>query len=155
MRAAKDAGEEYYDPAREDNIRGRNKTRLALWKEHLKDPIVALDEALKCVENSCQKVFARLQSLWERPIWESVWLYSDLMDCVCAQRPWSGMCQGSNGPHGEVFFFLIQKEPAMVSGSENFSTFFNADIRTSFFSADVFKKCALIALHSCGIRKRL
>ena len=53
MKAAKDAGEEYYDPEREDNILGRNKTRLALWEEHLKDPIVALDKALKCVENSC------------------------------------------------------------------------------------------------------
>ena len=53
MKAAKDAGEEYYDPTREDNILGRNKTRLALWEEHLKDPIVALDKALKCVENSC------------------------------------------------------------------------------------------------------
>ena len=53
MRAAKDAGEEYYDHTREDNIRGRNETRLALWEEHLKDPIVALDKALKCVVNSC------------------------------------------------------------------------------------------------------
>ena len=53
MKAAKDAGEEYYDPEREDNILGRNKTRLALWEEHLKDPIVALGKALKCVENSC------------------------------------------------------------------------------------------------------
>ena len=44
MKAAKDAGEEYYDPMREDNIKGRNKTRLALWGEHLKDPIVALDK---------------------------------------------------------------------------------------------------------------
>ena len=50
-------------------------------------------------------------------------------------------------PHGELFVFLIQKEPAVVSGSENFSPFFNADIRTPFFSADVLKKCALIALH--------
>ena len=50
MKAAKDAGEEHYDPTREDNIKGRNKTRLALWEEHLKDPIVALDKALKCVE---------------------------------------------------------------------------------------------------------
>ena len=33
--------------------------RLALWGEHLKDPIVALDKALKCVENSCQQVLAR------------------------------------------------------------------------------------------------
>ena len=43
MNAAKDAGEEYYDPTREDNILGRNKTILALWEEHLKDPIVALE----------------------------------------------------------------------------------------------------------------
>ena len=35
----------------------------------------------------------------------------------------------------------------MVSGSENFSPFFNADIRTPVFSADVLKKCALTALH--------
>ena len=45
MKAAKDAGEEYYDPTRKDNIRGRNDTRLALREEHLKDPIVALDKA--------------------------------------------------------------------------------------------------------------
>ena len=41
-------GEEYYDPTREDNIKGRNETRLALWEEHLKDPIGALDKVLKC-----------------------------------------------------------------------------------------------------------
>ena len=44
---------EYYDPDSKDDFMKRNKTRLALWEEHLKDPIVALDEALKCVENSC------------------------------------------------------------------------------------------------------
>ena len=52
MKAAKDAGEEYYDPTRDGNIRGRNDTRLALWEEHIKDPTVALDQVLKCVENS-------------------------------------------------------------------------------------------------------
>ena len=31
MKAAKDAGEEYYDLTREDNILRRNKTRLAHW----------------------------------------------------------------------------------------------------------------------------
>ena len=50
MKAAKDAGEEYHDPDREDNILRRNETRLPLWEEHLKDPIVALDKALKCVD---------------------------------------------------------------------------------------------------------
>ena len=53
MKAAKDSGEDFDDPERKDNILGRKKTRLELWEEHLKDPIVALDKALKCVENSC------------------------------------------------------------------------------------------------------
>ena len=34
-----------------------------------------------------------------------------------------------------------------MPGSETVSPFLNADIRTSFFSVDVLKKCALIALH--------
>ena len=50
MKAAKDAGGQYYDPTHEDNIKGRNETKLALWEEHLKDPIVALHKAMKCVE---------------------------------------------------------------------------------------------------------
>ena len=54
---------------------------------------------------------------------------------------------GKYGPHGELFFLLIQKEPATVPVGETFSLFFNADIRTPLFSADVLKKCALIALH--------
>ena len=53
MKAARDRGDHFYDPERKDNILGRNKTRLELWEEHLKDPIVALDTALMCVENSC------------------------------------------------------------------------------------------------------
>ena len=52
MKAARDSGEDFYDPERNDNILGRNKTRLELWEEHLKDPIVALDRALKCLEKS-------------------------------------------------------------------------------------------------------
>ena len=35
MKAAKGAGEKYYDPTREDNILGRNKTRSALWDRAL------------------------------------------------------------------------------------------------------------------------
>ena len=40
MKAAKEAGEEYYDSTREDNILRRNKTRLALWEEHFKDQLL-------------------------------------------------------------------------------------------------------------------
>ena len=36
MKAAKDRKEEFYDPAREEDISRRNKTRSELWEEHLK-----------------------------------------------------------------------------------------------------------------------
>ena len=42
--------EEYYDPARKENILGRTKTPLELW-EDLKDPLAALGKALECLEN--------------------------------------------------------------------------------------------------------
>ena len=47
MKATKDAGEMYCDPMCEDNIKGRNKTGSTLWEEHLRDPLVALDKALR------------------------------------------------------------------------------------------------------------
>ena len=54
LKAARDSGEEFYDPERKDSILGRNKTRLELLEEHLKDPLIALDKALRCVENQYQ-----------------------------------------------------------------------------------------------------
>ena len=62
-----------------------------------------------------------------------------------ASRKWN--VPGKYVPHGELFFFLIQKEPATEQVGETFSPFFNADICTSLFSAGVLKKCALLALH--------
>ena len=118
-KAAKDAGEESCDPAREDNILVRNKTRLALWEEHLKDPIVALDKALKSVENSCQKVLARVLcggSVFHWPLLASSKVYGRSrfgraigptwirwIVCAYAQHPWSGMCQGSTGRMASSF----------------------------------------------------
>ena len=145
MKAAKDAGEEYHDPTFEENIVGRNQTRLALWEKHLKDPYVALDKVLKCVENSCWEVLARVlcagsvlprvvlassKVLWEKPIWEGVWPNLDPMDTVClrtASMEWN--VPGKYGPHGELFFFQIEKEPASMPGSETSSPFINDDIR--------------------------
>ena len=59
MKAAKDREEEYSDPARKDSILGRAETRLELWEEHLKEPAIALDNALKCLENPCQDYFLK------------------------------------------------------------------------------------------------
>ena len=42
MKAAKDRRDDFYDPERKDNILERDETRLKLWEEHLKDPIVAV-----------------------------------------------------------------------------------------------------------------
>ena len=61
---------------------------------------------------------------------------------------------GKYGPHDEPFFFLIQKEPATVPVSETFSPSINADIRISLFSADVLKKCELIALYVIAEERR-
>ena len=55
-----------------------------------------------------------LHSLWEKPTWEGVWPYLDPMVSVClrtASMEWN--VPGKCGPHGELFFFLIQKEAAM------------------------------------------
>ena len=73
-----------------------------------------------------------LQRLWEKPISGGVWPYLDLMDSVCLltasmERNVPGKC----GPHGELFFFLTQKEQGMEPVGETFNPFFNADIRTS------------------------
>ena len=51
MKPAQDRKEYFYDLARKEEISRRNKTRLELWEEDLKDPIVALDKALKCFES--------------------------------------------------------------------------------------------------------
>ena len=79
---------------------------------YLKDPIVALDKALKYVENSCWRV------CWPENIAEEAfpngrcWLLPKFVGeadlggrlallgppwvvCVYAQHPWSGMCQGA------------------------------------------------------------
>ena len=58
-----------------------------------------------------------------------------------------GVEPGKYWPDGELFFFLIQKEPAIAPNSETFSPFINPGIRLPCFSADVVEKCALFASH--------
>ena len=51
---SQEQGEEFHAPVRKDDILGRKQTTLELWEEHLKDPVIALDKALKCFENPHQ-----------------------------------------------------------------------------------------------------
>ena len=47
------------------------RTRLALWEEHLKDPIAALDEALKCVGGVLLRLIFGSSAWWRErsPKW--------------------------------------------------------------------------------------
>ena len=108
MKAARDSGDDFCYPERKDNILGRRVERLELGEEHLKDPIVALEEALKSVENQCQGRLLALDTSWKRAqawrqrcgtnfLCEGVWSNSDPWDSVrvCAQPPRIGMSQRS------------------------------------------------------------
>ena len=121
MKAVKDAGEECCDPTREDNILERNKTRggpqrsmcgtgqspeVCVWKIRTG----GLGPSALWRECLAMAGVGFLQSLWEKPIWEGVWHYLDPMDSVCsrtASMEWN--VPGKYGPHGELFFSLIQK----------------------------------------------
>ena len=64
-------------------------------------------------------------------MWEGVWPYLDSMESACsrtASMEWT--VSGKYGPHGELFFFLFEKEMATMPDSETFSPCINADIRT-------------------------
>ena len=57
-----------------------------------------------------------LQILWEKPIWEDVWPPLDQMDSVrlrTASTLWYD--PKKYGPHGELIFFLMKKEPTVLS----------------------------------------
>ena len=62
MKAAKDRREEFYDPARKDNILGRNGTRLELWKSTSKTQMSKASGARKiCIKVGSDLVEARQQ----------------------------------------------------------------------------------------------
>ena len=114
----------------------RNKTRSALREEHFKDPITALDEALKCdfvIEGLGLSALWRERSAWPVLASSKVCEKSrsgrafgpnlDPMDSVCLRTASTEQnVPGKYGPRGELFFFLIRKEPATVPGSETFSS---------------------------------
>ena len=126
MKAAKDRKEKFYDPAGEEDISRRNKTRLELWEEHLKDPIAALDKASKCVESQCWRW---LEVLWKQkaamtsdgvvsdlmlPLWgEVLWPFLDAWDSVrlrtmeCPREIRAELVRfgPSIRPHGELLSF--------------------------------------------------
>ena len=65
-----------------------------------------------------------LRSLGVKPVWEGVWPHLDATDTVSVRTvsmEWN--VPEKYGPHGVLFFFLIQKKPAIELNSEAFSSF--------------------------------
>ena len=58
--------------------------------------------------------------------------------CICGQH------SGKYGPHGELFFFLLKKEPMVPGEFVEFGP---------CFSAETVKACALIGLHMTAEEK--
>ena len=138
MKAAKDAGEEYNDPTHKD-FRGRNETRLALWEGHPKDPIVTLDKDAD--------LGGRLALLGSDGQFVCVCVFTHSVHGVeCAREVWAAW---------RAHFLPYTEGSGDGQGSETFSPFINADIRTHLFSADVLKEvCAYRLARNCGRRKR-
>ena len=80
-----------------------------------------------------------LRKMLEGPFWEGVWLCLDSWDSVrlrTLSTYWN--VPQKYGPHGEVNFFLINKEPVVASD----------DVSSNpLVSAETHKACALIGLH--------
>ena len=81
-----------------------------------------------------------LQKMSEGPFWGKMsGLFWDVWDSVrlrTASTYWN--VRGKYGPHGDLFFFLIKKEPLAVSSNVP---------SNPFVSAETLKACALIGLH--------
>ena len=113
----------------------RNKTRLELWEEHLKDPFVALDKSPEVRGRSVLRLTVGSRLLWNRGcndlrpdgfrsdprsvgqafVGRGPMAFSGCMgQCASAQPPRSGTSQRGYGPHGELFFFLLKREPRVL-----------------------------------------
>ena len=80
------------------------------------------------------------KKMWEGPTGKAsglAWTHRTL--CVCAQHPPVGVFLGKYGPHGELFFFLIKKEP--VAGSRTRCR------PNHFVSAETLKACSQVGPH--------
>ena len=78
-------------------------------------------------------------AMWEGAYWEGVWLCLDPWGVVrlrTSSSSWNDLRE--YGPHSELFFFLIRKEPVALTQAVPFE---------SFVCAETLKAWALIGLH--------
>ena len=111
MQATRDRRED-----RKDNISGRNKTRLELWEEHLRDPIAGTGQSVEVRGRIRAKLDLWPETLLWKLVFNGLWprglrrrsrdpeqafvfgpIWIRGTACVCAQHPRIGMSQGSMG----------------------------------------------------------
>ena len=149
MKAARDRDKEFYDPAHKEDILGRSKTRLDLWEEHLTDSIAALARA-SCWLLVCSLVASGSNGLQycERedfandvgraPLGRGLAFSGPMGCCGFAHDSQRLECSGEYGPHGELFFLLIEKESfALTKAVED----------RPFVPTETLRASALIGLH--------
>ena len=140
--------------ARKNDILGRPQTRLELWDclndfydgstgvkitgpSHTGLLVVTLSTWM-----TADVVGAKiLQKMWEGSCWEGVWL---LVGLLTTASVWN--VPGKYGPHGELFFFLIEREPLAVTRAVDFR---------HRVAAETLKASALIGLHVIAERSLL
>ena len=150
MKAARRRNEEFYDPARVWNcVKNISKIRWRLWRRRWSAWKLPANVGIWFHRLSLSSfVFAMafsiagakfLRKMWEGPYWEEVWPFLDPWDVVGLRTTFSVWnVLGKYGPHGELFFFLIKKEPfALTEAMEC----------RPFVRAETLKACALIDLH--------
>ena len=75
--------------------------------------------------------------MWDKLLWEGVWPYLDPWDSVRLRT--ASNVPRQYGPHGELFLFLLKKEPTVLSELIELGP---------CISAETVKACALIGLHT-------
>ena len=76
--------------------------------------------------------------MWDKPVWEGVWPYLDPWDSVRLRTISMHCVPKKYGLHGELFFFLLKKEPIVLGELVELGP---------CISAETTKTCALIGLH--------
>ena len=156
MKAAKDAGEKYYDPTREDNIGKKQDTISTSGRapqrsdcgtgqspEVCGEFVLAVSVRVLCGGSVLQWLAPASSKVCGKDRSGRAFGPAWIQWTVCVYA-----LPGKYGPHGELFFFLIQKAPTAMTGSETFSSFLQCrHPLPPLFSVNVLKKCALIALH--------
>ena len=89
-------------------------------------------------DRRCWRSASLVQRFCKKSYWEGVWpsLHPwDVAELRTTVSAWN--VPGKYGPHGELFFFLVKKEPVVASDDE---------ASNPFVSAETLKACALIGL---------